>query len=832
MVYSMGFDDLRYAIRNLRRSPVFTAVAILSLGLGIGANTAIFSLLDQVLLRTLPVKNPQELVRLYGAKGAFSGSSRCPMNCLSYPAYRELRDQNQVFSGILAQWRLPLSFTDGDRTERVPAELVSGNYFDVLGVQAALGRTFTQDDDRMVNGHPLVILSYEFWQQRFGGNPAVLNRKVHVNGQPMTIVGVAQRGFRGLEVGDRVDVFVPMMMKPLMTPTWNDLDVRRSIWMTAVARLKPGVPIQQAEASLQPLWRTILQEDLTTNPNADDRFRTRYLAKKLMVEDASKGQSQLRQQFSTPLAVLMAMVGFVLLIACANVANLLLARAAARQKEIAVRLALGAGRARVVRQLLAESITLALAGGAIGILIAWWSGHGLLRFLPGAAASQRLDTAPDLRVLAFLFALSLATGILFGLAPALQATRPAIAPTLKDQTGSVSTGSARLRMTLVAAQVALSLVLLVGAALFARSLYNLQEVDPGFRPANLIEFSISPPLNGYAQPATRQFIQRLEDSLRQIPGVMAVTAAEIVPLSDNDAYSTARVEGYESKPDEDMNLAQNFVTPGYFSTIGTPLIAGREFTRRDGAGAPKVAIVNQKMARYFFGNQDPLGRHIGFGPRQSSMDVEIVGVVRDSKYSDLREPAPREVFMPIDQDERVDQCSFFVRSAQSAAGLGSALRSAVAALDPNLPVYNLQTVATQIDDSIYIDRMIAALSMFFGGLATLLAAVGLYGVIAYNVARRTREIGLRMALGAERGRVLWMVMKEVALLAGAGIVVALPAAYAAGRAVHSQLYGVPSADFAVLVGSAGVLAVVAGLAGCVPALRASQVDPMIALRYE
>jgi predicted permease len=829
----MRLDDLRYAFRNLRKTPVFTTVAILSLALGIGANTAIFTLLDQVLLRSLPVKNPGELVSLYSGEGPFQGSARCNKNCVSYPSYREMRDQNKVFTGVLARWPLALSFTDGDRTERVRAELVSGNYFDVLGVEPAIGRTFTRDDDRVVNGHPLVILSYEFWQKRFGGDPGVLNRSVRVNGQPMTVVGISQRDFRGVEVGRSVDVFVPMMMKPLMTPTWNHLDERRSIWMSAIARLKPGVSRQQAEAAMQPIWHSILEADLETNPNTNQSFRQRYAAKKLVVADISKGMSELRRQFSTPLVVLMAMVGFVLLIACANVANLLLARAASRQKEIAVRLALGASRGRVVRQLLVESTALALAGGLAGLAVAAWSGKLLLEFLPETATSQVLSTTPDLRILTFAFLLSLFTGVLFGLVPALQATRPAIAPTLKDQAGNVAaaSGSAKLRMALVAAQVALSLVLLVGAGLFVKSLRNLNNVDPGFRTTNLISFSVDPSLNAYPQARMRQFFERLEDTLRQTPGISAVTTAEIAPLSGNDSSSTIAIPGFTPGANQNMNPVFNNIGPDYFSAMGIPLISGREFTRADAAGAPQVAIVNQKFAEYFFGKENPIGRRFGLG-RDKAANIEIIGVVKNSKYSDLREEPLREVYTPWKQDDAIEQMTFYVRSSQGASAIGGALRGAVASIDPNLPVYDLSTVETTIANSIYVDRMVAALSSFFGGLATLLAAIGLYGVMAYSVARRTREIGLRMALGAGRGSVLWLVMKEVALLAALGIGVALPAAYAVGRIVNSQLYAVPPADFAVLAGGAALLAFVAGVAGYLPALRATRVDPLVALRYE
>jgi predicted permease len=828
----MILDELRYAFRNLRKSPVFTAVAVGSLALGIGANTAIFTLLDQVLLRALPVKNPQKLVKVYVGKGPFSGSSRCEA-CISYPQYRDFRDRNQVFSGILARFPQSLSFTDGDRTERVRGELASGNYFDVLGVGAALGRTLTQQDDVQVNGHPLVILSYAFWQKRFGGDPSVLNRSVHVNAQPMTVIGVAQPGFQGVEVGAATDIFVPIAMKPLMTPTWNDLENRQSLWVYTIARLKPGVSREQALASLRVLGRQILESEITLYASQGESFRKRYVEKAIVMEDVSRGQSDLREQFSKPLMVLMAMVGLVMLIACANVANLLLARAAARQKEIAVRLALGAGRARVIRQLLVESTTLALAGGAGGLAIAYWGGRVLLRFLPAEGASQALSTTPDLRVLLFTLGLSLATGILFGLAPALQSTRPAISPALKDQASNVSAsaGQARLRMTLVAGQVALSLVLLVGAGLFARSLYNLKDVNPGFRADNLVSFSIDASLNGYSQPRMHELFRRLEDSLRVPPGVRAVATVEVPPLSGDSSTNTVRVEGYEPKPQEDMNPYANWIGPEYFSTMGIPLIAGREFTRRDDTAAPKVAVINESMARYFFGQKNAIGMHLGIG-RKDKLGIEIVGVVRDGKYLTLRENPERTVYFPWTQDEQIQNMTFVVRGSRNDEKMGGELRGAVGALDPNLPVYGLRTMKSEIDESIYIDRMIAALSSFFGGLATLLAAIGLYGVMAYSVARRTREIGLRMALGAERAHVMWLVMREVAMLAGIGIAVALPVAYGLGRAVNSQLYGVRPADFGVLAGGTLLLAMVAGVAGYVPALRASRVDPLVALRYE
>jgi len=579
----------------------------------------------------------------------------------------------------------------------------------------------------------------------------------------------------------------------------------------------------QAEAAIQTVWRPILEFEAPLFPGVNQSFRDRYVKKPLIVSDASKGESELRRQFSKPLVVLMAMVGLVLSIACANVANLLLARAASRQREIAIRLALGAGRGRVVAQLLVESTVLALAGGAAGIAVAAWSGGILLRFLPDAGTA--LSTSPDLRVLAFALALSLVTGVLFGLVPALQATRPAIAPTLKDQGSNISS-SARLRNALVVSQVAVSLLLLVGAGLFARSLYNLREVDPGFRTSHLTQFTVDVSLNAYPMPRIKDFYHRLEDSLRQMSGVTAVGSAEVAPLSGDASTHTVRVEGYESKPQEDMNPYVNWVGAGYFSALGIPLIAGREFTPTDRASAPKVTVINQTMARYFFGNANPLGRRVGYGAGKAN-DVEIVGVVRDGKYLDLREKTERTMYIPWTQDATVEQMTFFVRSSGPVPA-----QATVAALDPNLPVYGVETTEARIADSIYIDRMIATLSSFFGALATLLAAIGLYGVMAYSVARRTREIGVRMALGARRQDVLWMVLRHTALLSGIGIAVALPLSVGLGRAIQSQLYGVSPSDFRVIAASAILLAMVSAAAGYFPALRATRVDPLTALRHE
>ena len=823
-------SDVRLAFRTLRKSPGFSLVVVSTLALGIGANSAIFSLMDQVLLRALPVKDPQQLVILDGP-GAFSGHTHNDQT-FSYPMYADFRDKNAVFDGVAARFDTGVAFGHGGQTERVIAELVSGSYFPTLGIAPLLGRMIAPSDDQTPGAHPVVVLSSGFWQRRFGGDPKAVGLSVTVNAAPMTIIGVAPPSFYGLQASSAPDVFVPVMMKAQMTPVRDDLENRRSRWLNVIARLKPGVTEKQAEAGMNVLYKQILAEEIKVYPDPSERFRSRFLSKHLDVLPGARGLSELRKSFGAPLYLLMGMVGLVLLIACANVANLILARGASRQREVAIRVALGASRFRVVRQLLVESLVLALGGGLLGIVLATWTGSGLIALLPSEQARKVLSGDPDLRLLGFTLGVSVLTGLVFGLLPALRTASPSVLTTLKQEALAVVGGThLRFRKALVVAQVALSLLLLVGAGLFARSLVNLKNLDPGFDPEGVVSFSIDPSLNGY-KPAQAQAIhERLLDEMRGLPGVKGASIAVEALLTDSEASITVRVEGYAPKEGENMNPQVNPVAPDFLKTLRMPLVAGREFTREDRLGAPKVAIVNEEFARYFFGSESPIGRRFGFG-RSQGTDIEIVGLARESKSMNLRQGKTRSIFVPLAQREDAASVTYYVRSAGALAGLGEKLREIVRRVDPNLPVFGMKMMTAQVGESLFLERMIALLSACFGALATALAALGLYGIMSYSVAARTREIGIRMALGADRGSVLKLVMRDVLLLAGVGIGLGLPSAIGLGRLVASQLFGLTPNDPMTLAAATTLLASVALFAGLVPARRATRIEPVNALHYQ
>ncbi len=833
-------QDLRYALRMLVRAPGFSVVIILTLGLGIGANTAIFSLMDQVLLRSLPVHDPAALVQLDGP-GPFSGRT-LDDRTFSYPMYRDLRDGNTVFSGLVAQFGTPATLSLRDQTERVDAELISGNTFDVLEVAPALGRALTPDDDRVPGGHPVAVLGHGYWQRRFAGDPSVIGHAITINSTPMTIVGVAPPGFAGVMSTTAADVFVPLMMKAQLTPTEDDLMSRRSRFVKVVGRLKPGLTATAAKAELDVLYRQINEAELQdTFTDATDSFKTRFREKTLVLHPAARGLSDAREDFSTPLVMLMAMVGIVLLIACANVANLLLTRATTRQKEMAVRLALGAPRGRLIRQTLTEGAMLAGAGGLVGVLLSIWLGDLLLSMLPSDSLSQSISTTPDLRVGIFTLAIAIVTAVGFGLVPALQNAGVELNKTMREVGAATGGGirQARLRKGLVVAQVALSMLLVAGGGLFARSLYNLQHLNRGFDSGGLVSFSVDPSLSGYDQARIRQFADRLLADVRRLPGVASASLAEVAALTNNASQRTIEVQGYTPAARENMNALANKVAPDYFRTMRMPLLAGREFTERDSAGAPLVAVVNEAFARRFFGTESAVGRRFGWSAIDNPGAIEIVGVVKDAFYSSVRQGArgPEETpifaYAPFAQGERLNEMTVYVRSTPEAlTALPEQLRRAARQADASMPVFSMQAVDTTVEQSLFSERMLAMLSAAFGLVATLLAAIGLYGVMAYTVSRRTREIGIRIALGAERRTVLWLVLREVAFITVAGIALAIPAAIALGAVVRSQLFGVSAADPWTMALASLVLGVVALVAGWLPARRAARVQPLLALRAE
>jgi predicted permease len=831
------WQDLRYGFRTLMKNRGFTAVAVLTLALGLGANTAIFSLTDQILLRLLPVEKPDELVilRSPGPKQGRVWSDGDSDTSFSYPLYKELRDKNNVFSGLLGRFAIPLSVAGDGQTERANGELVTGNYFEVLGVRPALGRVFTDDDDRTPGASPIVVLSHGYWTRRFGANPDVLNKTLVVNGTGMTVVGVARAGFNGVQVGQLPDIFIPMTMKAQMTPNSDGLNDHKDFWMAIIGRLKPGLSRQQAEAAFSPIHRQILQEELPLMGKWSAETQQRFLDKPMLLDKGGRGRQILQHDTAQPLLVLMGMVGLVLLIACANVANLLMARGAARQREIAIRMAVGAGRFRLVRQFLVESLLLSLIGGGVGLLVAAWTISGLVAAIPSSMGAMGLSPQLDLRLLTFNFALAVITGVLFGLLPALRATRLNLEGTLREQGSSVSGSHAqvRFRKGLVVSQIVLTTVLLVGAGLFAKSLNNLQRLNLGLRPDQLIAFSIAPELNGYKPPQTIALFDQLHQSLATQPGVDAVTEAEISIFTDSNSASNITVEGYQPQDDEEMTVYQNYIGPNYFSALGIPLVRGREFALSDGADSPKVAIINESMAQLYFAGREPLGAHLAFGGGDKiKLDIQIVGIAKDSKHASVREKNRPFIYVPYGQRKTIGNITFYVKTKQDLSVMATTLRQQVQRLDSNLPVYDLKTLEQQINESLFADKFLTTLSLSFALLAALLAVVGLYGVMAYTVTRRTREIGIRMALGATRGNVSWLILREVVVLALVGLIVGLPAAYGLGRVTESLLFGVTASDPLVFVAAGLLLSVATLVGGYLPARKAAGIDPLTALRYE
>jgi len=834
------WKDLEHGVRALRRSPVFTTAAVLSLALGIGANTAIFSLLDQVVLRSLPVADPERLVALHGSySGPGDSSSSWSTNSESvfpYPFYRDLRDRDPAFAGILACAIAPVRITWRSGTQAAEAESVTGNYFNTLGVRAALGRVIVPQDDGAPGANRVVVLSHGFWASRLGADPAIVDQTVEINGQPFVVIGVAGAGFNGLVQGDSPNLFVPIAIERTISPAIDPIDDRTFSWLNIFARLKPGESQARAQAATDVVFHAILEADLNQGgaPPRDQKARESLLKSRLELRPAAHGITELREKWEKPLTVLMIMVGLVLLIACANVAGLLLARAAGRQREIAIRLALGAKRWALVKQLLIEGVLLAVAGVVAGLLLEHWSTSALLRILPRDAAGGWVTNSLDLRVLGYSLAVSMISALLFALVPALQATRPNVADTLKDQASNVlSRGySAQLRRMLVTAQVALSLLLVVGAGLFSVSAANLINANRGFRTKHLSMFSVDATLIRTGPVAATAFYHDLLERLSALPEQGGVAAGDGGPYSGAGWGSGIQVEGYHPGEKGFASSALEAISPGYFRTLGIPLRAGREFNDRDTAAAPKAVVVNETFVKRYFANQNPIGRHVAFaGPKTTVLDREIVGIAADAR-DNVRRPVSSTIYFPYTQRDKPARLAFYVCATGDDTRLAAAIRRAVREADAGLPVPEIKPIELLIRESLYTSRLVAGLSAAFGILATLLAAIGLYGVIAFAVARRTGEIGVRMALGALPSDVVRMVLLDAGRMVAAGIVIGLAAAFVLSRYVESQLFGIQAADLVVYAGAAATLAAVAALAAFVPARRASRIDPVSALRYE
>ena len=822
-------QDVRYAVRLLAKNPGFTFVVVLTLALGIGANAAIFSLTDKVLLQSLPVQEPDRLVVLsaYDPKDGPDISSS-----FSYAMYQDLRDRNDVFAGVITRGSAQMNVSYGDQNERVRGELVSGNFFDVLGVRPWAGRLFNQDDDRTPSAHPVAVLSYAFWDRRFGKDPGIIGKTILVNEYPVTVLGVTPPSFYGIDLSNSPDVRVPMMMTPVFNPLPpTRLQSRRHQWLSVMARLKPGVSLDQTQASLNVLYRQIRETEADQLSEGASKFdRERYVAGRVALLQGDQGLRHLQVELRTSLLLLLGATCAVLLILCANLANLMMARATVRAPETAVRLALGAGRWRLLRQWLTEGLVLSIMGGVVGVAIALWIKAGLMAFIPKDFKTN-LDAANDWRLYTFIFALAIVLGFAFSFAPAIQVARQAFGSGLRLESRSF-TSAGRLfsfRSGLILAQVALSLPLLVSAALMLKTLQNLRAVDTGFNKENVLFASVNPSLNGYTPERSMNFYDELLLKTRALPGVSSASLASDTPISGGWDQLSLVVEGYTPREGERTSSEMTVVSSDYFKVLGIPLVSGRDFNSQDRAGSPKVVIVNEKMARYFFGTTDVLGKRIGV---DGVPDMSIVGVVKDAQYVNLRRDVRRHFYMPATQEERLTNMALHVKTSTDPNVVAESLRAELKALDSHLPLYDIKTLSTEIDQSLTQERIVTWLSSAFGVLATLLTALGLYGVLTFSVARRTREIGIRMALGAQRADVFRMIMIRAIVLVGVGVAVGLAASFAFSRLLASLLFGVaPNNPLTLGIVSFGLIAI-ALLASYLPARRATKVDPLVALRYE
>lgn len=819
------FQDLRFGLRIMLKSPDFTAVAVLSLALGIGANTAIFTLLNAVVLRTLPVNEPERLVKLSYAGPGYEN------NNFSYPYYERLRDGNHSLSGLVAiSGRRRLYVGVRGKGELARGELVTGNYFSVLGVNPLLGTLFTAEDERQ--RAPVAVISYGYWRQRFGGDPSAVGTTVTLNQKPFTIIAVTPPQFSGVTIGISPDVWLPLRLHDQFEVGPQPWDKPFNVWLAIMGRLKQGVTEDQAKADLDSIFRQFHTELVPTSTPNERRVAERLSREaNINLEGGATGYGgSLRSEYEFPLKILMAFVGLVLLVACANVATLLLARATARQREIAVRLAIGAGRGRIIRQLLTESFLLAALGGTLGILIAWAGSRSLLAMVSDGDA---IDLTPDLQVFIFTAAASLITAILFGLAPAVRASRVSPFTAIKEQTGHIAHSRGRLDKALIISQVAISILLLAGAGLFVRSFNKLWNVDTGYDRENVLMFSVNPRLTGYPIDRLSNLYRQLLERIESTPGVTSASLSFVRPV-DDEAYFVTILDGIDEQrlePDKAIRVAWNAIGPGYFATLGTPMLLGREFRIEDNETAPKVAIISETMARRHFPDQNPVGKRIASTP--DNLDLEIVGVVKDSKYGNLKDAPCNVLYRPIFQSNlSSSNVTFEARYMGATSTMISQLRQQVEEVDRNLPLFRIKTLVVQAQESLRKERLVTTLSSSFALLALLLAGIGVYGLLSYSVIRRTGEIGIRMALGAQRRDVVWLVVREGLPLVIAGVAIGVPLTLALTQYVRGMLYGLSPQDPITLIAAVLLLVGVAAVASLLPARRASRLDPMDALRHE
>ena len=832
--------DIRYGFRGLIRRKGFAAIAVLTLALGIGANTAIFTLVNAVMLKSLPVSQPQQLVLFSDTTGEGTSTHDTPMTGewkrFSYPSYLYFRDHNQSFQDLAAlrsgESRLSLrrAETQGAAATRAWAHLVSGNYFSLLGVKALRGRLLTPDDDKP-NASPAAVMSYRYWEQELNRDPSVVGETFVLNGTNFTVVGITPQEFFGVRVRRPPDFWVPLAFHPQIELRKSFLDDNQVSFLMLMGRLKPGVSMNEAQAGVNLQLQQFLTE-LAGSKLTEERQRA-IQSTYIKLAEGYGGISGLRVLYSKPLHMLMAIVGMVLLIACANVGSLLLARATARKAEISLRMALGASRWRIVRQLLTESMLLAVVGGVCGILLAQW---GVTILVNLVAKESPLDTRPDVGVLAFTAGVSIVAGLLFGLIPAVRASKTDLATAMKEKARTRSRPwRFNLSSAMVVLQVGLSMVLLTGAGLFARSLLNLQSENVGFDRSNILLVGMDPRLAGYKPAELPSLYQHVLERIGSLPNVRSVSMATYSPMSGSHRGSSFNLPGYTPQPDEDLVVEDVLAGPNYATTLGIPILRGRDLEIRDNVSAPRVALVNEAFANRYFKDQNPVGRNFTFDDEtDSGKMLEIVGVVGDVKTEDAREKQEPAVYRPILQiaDEAAYSVNIQVRTAGDPNSFTQSVRQTINDIDDKIPIFGVTTLQEQVHDTLKQDRLIAQLVSFFGALALILACIGLYGVMAHGVARRTSEIGIRMALGARGGNIAWMILRETLLLVVLGLVIGVPAALLAARFISSQLFGLQPADPVALIGAAVILTLVALLAGYVPARRASRVNPLNALRYE